>query len=713
MKNLNDDQKQELWEEILESRDLVVGDTAWHRLMVKKNMCLEDVFSFMMQDRKITGRKKEGTTFPAPMLIPSQPATADASSFSDELEVQQELLVAESATSPASAQFVPQKSIEASVEEISTLQGHGASKILEPSTHPSPSNPSGREKRRLSTPSNTQDPPPAGTPSNNQKYLRHAIFTPQIELDRAEDDILRKRGVPRVYIDPYGSEYARPNKQGRRPNRMVAVFKSAKLKSSAWLEVRAGTWKEASKTKTKRDADKLPSEEPPTKKQRATRQKTRTTDADFQQPENPSISVVPDTSNPPPVSLNIDPQLESYPPQLHIVQEGEKSVNSSLKIHQKSTIVQEQSQVFPEQLPSIPTLPTAPYAAGKVQMSQAWQYTQSLVPGSPVPDPIQPLLISTTSPNTAQSILITSPQPTASSLGTTQDVPRKQPQILPHSTDDTEHHPSIDESQTGMTTISALQPQTQQASQKVGSTFQVYLSYPYAHESSPDEPLSDEPLLTTSYQPRYGANSSSSLYLGSNGPSTDVGRGPLYPSSDLPQNYRENPTIMANYSNHHALSTAPTNKIIFTKYTSPYAEAGRASNMTPASINPTPLPTHSGSSAQYVQDHSSSYQADGRTAYPPNASASSPAMNGYPDNGMKMYYSSPYGSSDALVPTTYPPSQILPNSSPPAWYSSRNPSTTQSATHTASLGTYSSPYSTSGVQVGSTIGIHDKQVFLT
>ena len=338
MGNLNDDEKQELWEEILESRDLVVGDTACHALMVKKNMCLEDVFAFMMQDRKITGRKKEGTIFPAPMLIPSQPATADASSSSDELEVQQELLVAESATSPTSAQFVPQKTIEASLEEISTLQGHGASKILEPSTHPSPSDPSGRKIRRLSTPSNTQDPPPAGTPSNNQKYLRHAIFTPQIELDRAEDDILRKRGVPRVYIDPYGSEYARPNKHGRRPNRMVAVFKSAKLKSSEWLEFRARTWKEAFKTRTKSDADKLPSEEPPTKKQRGTRQKKRTTDADFQQLETTSTSVVSDTLNPPPVSSNIDPQLQPYPPQLHIVQEGEKSVNASLTIHQESTI---------------------------------------------------------------------------------------------------------------------------------------------------------------------------------------------------------------------------------------------------------------------------------------------------------------------------------------------------------------------------------------
>ena len=341
-------------------------------------------------------------------------------------------------------------------------------------------------------------------------------------------------------------------------------------------------------------------------------------------------------------------------------------------------------------------------------MSQAWQYTQHLVPVSPVPDPIRPLLNSTTSPHAAQPILITSPHPTASSPGTSQHVPRKQPQILPHSTDDTEHYSSIDERQTGMTTISALQPQTQQALQKVGNTFQAYLSYLLAHKSSPDEPL-----LTTSYQPRYGANSSSSMYLGSNGPSTDVGRGPLYPSSDLPENYRENPTIMANYSNPLALSTTPTNKTVFTKYTSPYAEAGRASNMTPASINSTPLPTHSGSSAQYVQDYSSSYQVDGRTAYPPNASASPSAMNGYPDDGMKMHYSSPYGSSDALVPTTYPPSQILPNASPPAWYSSGNPSTTQPATHTASLGTYSSPYSTSGVEVGNTIAIHDKQVFLT
>lgn len=207
---LSDERKTELWEHLLGSEDYVIGDEKSQSWMQRKNLCLEDVYGFGMQDRKVRLRGNVATgqptnSAPAPGKI-SLPPAAPPTLVGPDIELSK----------------LEPSPLEPSAEAKSTPRIRKPVRQFEPSERTSKE-----------------------APGNNLKYLSQAKFTPYKDLVREEDDIQRQAGVARVYIDPYTDEDPKDGKRTgtkSKKRKLIALFKSEQLKDPEWLTSRARVW---------------------------------------------------------------------------------------------------------------------------------------------------------------------------------------------------------------------------------------------------------------------------------------------------------------------------------------------------------------------------------------------------------------------------------------------------------------------------------------
>lgn len=573
--SLDDARKNELWVGILERDDVLIGDSKCHALMVKKNMCLEDVYAFGLQEMKVRVKEPSGASF-----LPSVPTSDAATGGEDDAADEQGR--ASSIPLPATATPIissPAADLGAGILDTtearvpdSPLSKH--SEISDTTSALPLSNHASQHQRKRKLPNSD------GTttkPGNNQKYLRHAIFTPQIELDRQEDDILRRAGVPRVYIDPYGSEYPRPNKQGRKPLRMVAVFKSDKLKNPQWLDFRAQSWIEPFNAKIGSPLPSmLPEELPPKRKRTHKHKSSPITDTP------PSVSFIASTA-PMSASSSTFVPLSDANFQHYISDHGQAT--------QSKATHDEENGLLPQLSLSTYGPPSHPYQAKDLQLPPAaehWQQSAEHVapanstqtrPSQPIPQnqyvQAQSILNHSSNLNNHPKVQVPNTQQSSAEQITLQDLNSS---AAASETD----HPSL--------------PTT--STPKINNDLQTNSNFLPASSQSTSTQLSPNGVLLRQQQDYrrryYGSAQYESIYGGSNS-QTSSGEAatnyysPYLTSSGLARNTTAPPTYSTPYSTLNSLASGTGGP---RPYYSPYAPSNRPTVATTAISGSKPTTYH-------------------------------------------------------------------------------------------------------------------------
>lgn len=179
---------------------------------------------------------------------------------------------------------------------------------------------------RGSTPASKKTRPSLGT------HIRKAKFTPYEKVQRDEDDAKIKAGIPGVYINPTVSQVPVLDEVNeRRPKkRIIAVFKSDKLKIPQWLAARKGTWKEAFPQTTQNEytfiEQRVPSNAAPTAKSTPLTQKPHNGPAGVLLQPNGSIPLPVANTAGPPQQPNAQRAVNNHNPAQSLLQSGTTDV---------------------------------------------------------------------------------------------------------------------------------------------------------------------------------------------------------------------------------------------------------------------------------------------------------------------------------------------------------------------------------------------------